>query len=83
MMILALCVGLRRSCGFLASLILDKMLGRRRFADVVIERTDARQEAVAADNAAGFFGKLADGVRMLVRPRRPHRELAENRQIGV
>ena len=42
----ALC-GLQSVVRIFASLVLDKMLGRGRFADVVIKRTDPRQQAVA------------------------------------
>ena len=66
-----------------AQLVFDKMFGRGGFSDVVIKRADSRQQSVCADNAARFFRKLPDGVRMLIRPRRAQSELSEHGQIGV
>jgi hypothetical protein len=45
-----------------AELILDKMLGCSRLADVVIKSSDAGEESIAADYAAGFFRQLPDRV---------------------
>jgi hypothetical protein len=66
-----------------ARLVLDEVFGRGQLADVVVERADAREQAVRADGARGVLGQPADGVRVLVRPRRAQRQLAEHRQVRV
>ena len=82
-MMRALCVGRRRSCGLSPVWFSTKYVGRGELADVVVERADAREQRVGADRAAGVLGEVADGVRVLVRARRAQRELAEHGQVGV
>src|SRR4029079_8266818 len=64
-----------------ALLVFDEVLRRSEFADVVIKSADAREQWIRTDCATCVFGKLADGMRMLVRAGRAHRELPEHRQI--
>ncbi len=64
-----------------ARLIFDKMFGRGGFSDVVIKCADACQQTVCADDAAGIFRQLSDGVRMLIRAGGAKRELSERGQI--
>ena len=45
-----------------AGLVLNKVLRRGSFADIVIESADTRKQAVGPHGSASFFGKLADRV---------------------
>src|SRR5207247_2992279 len=68
---------------FNADLIFNKMFGRRRLPDVVIERADTRQESITADDTTCFLGKLANRMRMLVGARCTNSKLAKNRKICI
>ena len=48
-------------------LIFDEMFRGGRLAYVVVQSSDACQEAVPAYDAASFFSKLSDSVRVLIR----------------
>src|SRR5436190_5928866 len=65
----------------LRQLIFNEMLRCGRFADIVIQSTDTGEQAIAADHAARLFGKLSDGVGMLISPRCPESKLPEYRQV--
>ena len=43
-------------------LILDKVFRGRRFPDVVVQRTDSRQQAIAPNNPTRFLSQLTDRV---------------------
>ena len=45
-----------------ALLILDEILRRRQFSDVVIERADTREQGIGADCATRVLSELSDGV---------------------
>ena len=75
--------GLEPVVRVLAELVFDKVFRSGRFPDVVIKCADAGQQRVSADDSAGFFGKLADGVRMLIGSGSTQGKLAKDRQIGV
>ena len=60
-----------------AHLVFDKMIGRGDLANIVIKRTDARQQGIGANRAASVFGKLSNGVRMLICSRGPQGKLAQ------
>src|SRR5258708_3520720 len=62
-----------------ASLVLDKVIGRRHLADIVVKRSDARQQSVSADGAAGVFSQLSHRMRVLICPRRPQSQLTQDR----
>ena len=64
-------------------MVFDKMIGRGDLANIVIKRTDACQQGIGANRAASVFGKLSNGVRMLICSRGPQGKLAQYRQIGV
>jgi len=66
-----------------ALLVFDEVLGRREFADIVIEGADTGEKWIRSDRSTRILSKLAHCMRVLVRSRRAHRELPEHRKIGV
>src|SRR5688572_10833690 len=64
-------------------LVLDEVLGLLQLADVVIERTDPREQPVRADRIGGALGEVRDGDRVRVRARRFEREAAQQRPVEV
>src|SRR5438552_834441 len=53
------------------NLVLYKVIGRRHFANIVVKRSDAGQQRVCTDGAAGVLSQLPDRMRMLICSRRP------------
>ncbi len=64
-------------------LVLDEVLGLEHLPDVVVERPDARPERVRADGVGRGLGQVGHLERVVERARRLHRELLEQRPVGV
>src|SRR2546425_12278659 len=65
------------------TLVLDKVIRRRDFSYVVVQRSDPAEHGICADSSARVFSQLADRVRMLVGSGRAQGKLTQNRQICV